>query len=182
MPHKPLDLIVAYDKNNGIGKNGTIPWRLPEDLKRFAQITTTTMDPNKQNAVIMGRKTWDSIPAKFRPLPNRFNIVLTLSNVEFPGALTVHSFHSALGAVNYDPKIERGFIIGGAEVYKRALEYVDGVYVTALAHDAECDVHFPVLGNEFILNAREEPRHYNGIDFKYLYYERVKQKTLTTPV
>lgn len=172
MSKKPLDLIVAYDKNNGIGKNGTIPWRLPEDLKRFAQITTTTVDPNKQNAVIMGRKTWESLPDKFRPLPNRFNIVLTLGNAELPGALAVHSFHSALGAVNYNPKIERGFVIGGAEVYKRSLGHVDGVYVTELTHDAECDVHFPVLDKEFTLTTKEDPRHYDGIEFRYLYYQR----------
>lgn len=175
MPKKPLDLIVAFDKNNGIGKDNAIPWKLPPDMKRFSQITSTTLDPDKQNAVIMGRKTWESIPERFRPLPNRVNIVLTLSNVELPGATTVHSFHSAINAVVHNPKVERAFVIGGAEVYKRALEHADGIYVTALTQEFECDVHFPQIGEEFALREWEETHHHAGIDFAYLYYRRIVQ-------
>jgi len=175
MPNKPLDLIVAYDANNGIGKNGAIPWKLPPDMKRFAQITSTTLDPDKQNAVIMGRKTWESIPERFRPLPNRFNIVLTLSNVEFPGAHAVHSFHGALNLVAHNPKIERAFVIGGAEVYKRAMSHADGIYVTALTGEFDCDVFFPKMREDFALREWEEPHHHAGIDFAYLYYRRIVQ-------
>ena len=175
MPNKPLDLIVAYDKNNGIGKDNSIPWRLPADLKRFAKITSTTLDPEKQNAVIMGRKTWESIPDKFRPLPNRLNLVLTLGHAEYPGATAVHSFHGALKIVADTPTIERAFVIGGAEVYKRAMEHADGIYVTALDADIDCDVYFPQIGKEFALREWDEPHHHAGIDFAYLYYRRIVQ-------
>lgn len=72
-----MNLIVAVDSRGGIGRNGGIPWRLPHELVRFAQLTTATTDPEKKNAVLMGRKVWESIPSKFRPLKNRLNIVLS---------------------------------------------------------------------------------------------------------
>lgn len=70
-----LNLIVAMcNSNRGIGINGEIPWRLPKDMKHFANVTTFTKDPKKINAVIMGRLTWQSIPKQFRPMPNRLNV------------------------------------------------------------------------------------------------------------
>jgi hypothetical protein len=73
----PMNIIVAVDKNFGIGKNNSLPWRLPKEHKHFVKLTTTTDNPNKINAVLMGRKCWESIPYKFRPLKNRLNIVLS---------------------------------------------------------------------------------------------------------
>lgn len=70
-------LVVAATRKLGIGKSGTMPWKLPGDLAYFKELTSKTAESGKQNAVIMGRKTWESIPAKFRPLPNRVNVVLT---------------------------------------------------------------------------------------------------------
>ena len=70
-------IVAACGKSLGIGFNGELPWRLKSEMKHFASTTSTTKDPTKKNAVIMGRKTWESIPAKFRPLKNRFNIVLS---------------------------------------------------------------------------------------------------------
>lgn len=72
-----MNLIVAVDDCGGIGRNGGLPWRLPAEMARFAKLTTSTVDSKKKNAVIMGRKVWESIPTKFRPLKNRFNIVLS---------------------------------------------------------------------------------------------------------
>ena len=73
---KEITIIVATERNGGIGFNNKIPWKLSNDMKMFKQITSTAM-PNKKNVVIMGRKTWESIPSKFRPLPSRFNVVVT---------------------------------------------------------------------------------------------------------
>lgn len=74
---RKFDLVVAATKKLGIGLNGTIPWRLKEDMNYFRKITTDTKDSSKKNVCIMGRKTYLSIPEKFRPLPNRFNIVIS---------------------------------------------------------------------------------------------------------
>ncbi|MFH4974016.1 hypothetical protein AB6A40_000725 [Gnathostoma spinigerum] len=72
-----MNIIVALDSVNGIGKDGTLPWNLPRDVAHFNSMTTKTSDPNKRNAVLMGRKVWESIPAKWRPLKGRFNVVLS---------------------------------------------------------------------------------------------------------
>jgi len=79
---KPFSLVVAATQRGGIGLNNSIPWKLSTDMKFFKKVTSTTTDASKLNAVIMGRKTWDSIPQKFRPLPGRLNIVLTRSSTE----------------------------------------------------------------------------------------------------
>lgn len=85
-----LTIIVAATKSNGIGLNGQLPWRLPKEIKYFAQVTSNAPE-GTQNAVIMGRNTWESIPKKFRPLPNRLNVVIT-SNPDY--ALYVYSLKS----------------------------------------------------------------------------------------
>lgn len=73
----PINIIVAMDSRGGIGKNGKLPWKLPKDMAYFHKLTTTTVDPKKINAVLMGRKNWESIPSKFRPLKGRINVVLS---------------------------------------------------------------------------------------------------------
>jgi dihydrofolate reductase len=74
---KPVNVVVACDENWGIGKDGTIAWSIPADMKHFASVTSSSSEPGLRNAVIMGKKTWSSIPAKFRPLKDRLNVVLT---------------------------------------------------------------------------------------------------------
>lgn len=127
---KPVSLIVACTGKGGIGKDGQLPWRLPGDMAYFKRVTTggSAADAGtgeKLNAVIMGRKTWDSIPAKFRPLAGRVNVVLSRN----PGALGLPadvlgatSLPAALSAVDNRADIDQCFIIGGAEVYREALE------------------------------------------------------------
>lgn len=75
---KTFSLVVASTQKGGIGLNGNLPWKkIPGDMAFFRKVTSTTTDPTLQNAVIMGRKTWESIPSKFRPLPGRLNVILT---------------------------------------------------------------------------------------------------------
>src|SRR3989338_11120601 len=102
----PFNIIVAVDAKNGIGKKGGLPWSLPADLKHFKKITFNTTDESKMNAVVMGRKTWDSIPAKFRPLPGRLNVVLTRDpQLPFPApVLRATGLPQALGLL--EKKIE----------------------------------------------------------------------------
>ena len=176
MPKKPLDIIVAFERSRGIGKAGTIPWHLPADLKRFSEITKTTEDPDKQNAVLMGRVTWESLPDKYRPLPHRRNIVLSTSLVELSGATVVRSFHSALRIINHDDSIERIFVIGGAQVYLSALDYAERLYVTELYVAIDCDAHFPVIDpSQFTVQRVQRPEHYCGVDFTYKTYTRINK-------
>lgn len=103
MQMRKFSLVVAATVPEfGIGFNGSIPWRIPEDLKFFKETTTSTKDESKQNAVIMGRKTWESIPSKYRPLPSRLNIVLT-RNTNSEIAYVLHSVFIALQI--YEPNV-----------------------------------------------------------------------------
>ncbi|PPR08126.1 hypothetical protein CVT24_012370 [Panaeolus cyanescens] len=153
-----LTIIVAATKANGIGVNARLPWRLPKEIKYFAQVTTQAPQ-GKQNAVIMGRNTWESIPKKFRPLPKRTNIVISRNpnyNLDATeGVVLQHNLQSALSLL--DPtssnNLHRGFIIGGATLYNESLELplsetmpnVDRILLTRILQPdfAECDVFMP---------------------------------------
>ncbi|KJA29106.1 hypothetical protein HYPSUDRAFT_61139 [Hypholoma sublateritium FD-334 SS-4] len=151
----PLTIIVAATKANGIGINGGLPWKLSKELKYFAQATTNAPEGH-QNAVIMGRNTWESIPKKFRPLPRRKNIVISTNphyNLDTisTSAVLAHNLKSALELSHAQtPNLNREFIIGGATLYTEAIKlppsptepYVDRVLLTRiLAPDfKECDV------------------------------------------
>lgn len=123
--NKTYQVVVAATSDMGIGKYGKLPWRLPGDLKFFKEITATTSDPNKKNAVMMGRKTWESIPHQFRPLPGRLNVVLTRSGSSDAAAtenvITCGSISLALKLLSQPPysiSIEKVFLIGGGEILR----------------------------------------------------------------
>lgn len=122
---RSYQVVVSATRDMGIGKDGTLPWKLPGDLKFFKDITVTTSDPSKKNAVVMGRKTWESIPLKFRPLPGRLNVILTRSgSFDFATAENVvicGSLDSALQLLATTPyclTVEKTFIIGGGEILR----------------------------------------------------------------
>lgn len=149
-----LALVVAVDSELGIGKDGTIPWRVPDDMRHFKRLTRTTLKPAAHNAVIMGRATWLSIPPKFRPLRERLNIVLSRqSDLDLPAGVTrAGDFQSAVERARA-ANAERVFIIGGAQVYAQALARPDcrEVYLTTLDRQFECDTHLPALPDDFTL-------------------------------
>ncbi|CAF0729038.1 unnamed protein product [Brachionus calyciflorus] len=151
-----LNLIVAMNNSNrGIGVNGTIPWRIPKDLKHFAKITTFTRDSSKKNAVLMGRKTWFSLPKNFRPLPNRLNVIISSNlnletcepkeNTDLNNILIFKSFNDAVETLidKYSDKLENIYAIGGSMIYKEALQFPKGflnrIYLTRVFSDIECD-------------------------------------------
>lgn len=170
---KQIDLIVAFCQNNGIGIQGAIPWKIPADLKLFRDTTSSTSDPAKQNAVIMGRKTWESIPERFRPLPKRRNIVLTSGDIDVLGVVCARSFVGAVAAAELDPTVERTYVIGGAEAYKSALPYATLIYVTRVSGDFNCDVFFPIIPLTFTLVSIEpDQRTADGIEYQYELYAR----------
>ena len=146
-----FNIIVAYTKNKGIGYNNTLPWKLKADMDFFRRKTTKTKDPSRKNVVIMGKNTYLSVPAKFRPLKDRINIVITSSYTE-EGLLTTSSFDSALKLVSSLDNVETIYVIGGSRVYSEALNHssCNKVYVTEILEpDFTCDVFFPNLPNTY---------------------------------
>lgn len=134
-PKGYLTLIAAVAKNGVIGDSNALPWHLPEDLKHFKQLTSG-------HAVIMGRKTWESLPLRFRPLPGRLNIVLTRDpSYAAEGATVVHSMADALAAAAG----RTAFVIGGAELYAHALPLADKLELTEIARDFPGDAFFPEI-------------------------------------
>lgn len=144
-----LKLIVATDRNYGFAKNGTIPWNSHTDLNHFAELTTTTVDHTKQNIVIMGRKTWDTLPIKHKPLKNRLNIIVsTTIKIESETCRTFETIESAVKFsihMHLTKKIENVFIIGGLSLYTYGLNSVllDKVYLTRIDAEYNCDQYFP---------------------------------------
>ena len=114
----------------------------------MSHFKTLTTGKNQKNAVIMGRKTWESIPEKFRPLPNRINIVLSSSQTEFEGAIDANSLNDALAKASSATNI---FVIGGAQLYSEALTHSDcnALHITKVFNHFDCDAHFPDYKSQF---------------------------------
>ncbi len=167
---KHIYAICAMDLNNGIGKNNLLPWKLKQDMVFFKNITTKTIDPKKQNCVIMGRKTWESIPESKRPLTNRINIVLTRDKeYQAKNAITLNSINEIF--LN-NKKIETFFVIGGAEIYKKFFNLFDGIYITEIQKKYDCDVFFPKIPSKFSIITKLGSGKENGITFDFLLYEK----------
>jgi len=139
-----LEAVVAVDERLGIGRAGTIPWRLPADLKHFKTLTRGSQ-AGETHAVIMGRKTWLSLPPRFRPLEGRHNVVLTRSaSWEANGTQTARTLHEGVEILSRKPDLGRVFVIGGHSVYAAAMEYgCETLHVTRVSGDHGCDVFFP---------------------------------------
>jgi len=153
-----IAFVVAISKNNCIGKNGKLPWDLPGDMKHFVKLTTGRV-------VLMGRKTWESIPDKFRPLPNRTNIVIT-RNTEYSvpeGVEVYNNIEKALDA----HKNEDIMIIGGAQIYNQTMDVVDTLYITHVDQFVDCDAFFPKINkNEWKETEREDLDEYSFVTYK----------------
>ena len=152
----PLNIVVAVDTKNGIGKDDALPWDLTGEIMHFREITTDTRSPKKKNVVVMGRKTWDPIPQEYRPLPERTNIVLTKNTgLQLPeGVLKADSFDQVLKMSNNEKLkniIETIFVIGGQQVYEEAVKYqeCEKLYVTHIHNDFDCDTFFPLFTDMF---------------------------------
>lgn len=150
----PFSIIVAVDSQFGIGKNGLLPWHLPSDLKYFKKITTQATSPAKTNAVIMGRKTWESIPPAFRPLSGRLNIVISRqAQLIVPeGVFHAKSLEEALSFLqNKKNNVGEIFVIGGAQIFQQALEHpsCQKIYLTCIEKEFLCDTFFPDVLHQF---------------------------------
>ena len=154
-----LKLIVAVSQNGVIGAGGKIPWHVPEDLKNFSKLTKG----GGRNAVIMGRKTWSSLPAKFRPLPERLNIVLARTSL-VSGVLQTNSLVGALEMAR-DEQCEEAWILGGQSVYQEALTRhigPDAEFRLSEMHVTHVGVAVPD-GDTFFPHFGEPLFHDNGV-------------------
>ena len=154
-----LHLIFARSANGVIGKDGGLPWRLPEDLAHFKR--TTSGHP-----VVMGRKTWDSLPPKFRPLPGRLNIVVTRQpHWQADGAMRAGTFEEAVARCG---DASDAWVIGGAEIYRQALPLAHTAVVTEIHADFEGDAYAPEFGPQWKEIDREHHTATNGLDFSFV--------------
>ncbi|MBL7873990.1 MAG: dihydrofolate reductase [Cyclobacteriaceae bacterium] len=162
-----ISLIAALAKNRTIGKNNDLPWHLPDDMKYFMQTT-------KGHHVIMGRKNYDSIPEKFKPLPGRTNIVVThKKDFIAPDCIVVNSLEAGIDLAKQANEKEV-FVIGGAEIYKLSLPIANRLYLTEINGHIEGDTFFPTIDNTWKETARihheKDSRHV--YDFDFVVYDR----------
>ena len=161
-----LALIAACGRGRVIGIDNRLPWQLPEDMKFFRETT-------RGKPVIMGRKTWESLPAAFRPLPGRLNIVVSRNpGFEAPGASVVASLPEALAAAG---DAEIAFVIGGAELYRQALPLADRLLLTEIDQAYDGDAFFPEFDrNTWTETARDARVAESGLAFAFVTYQRVR--------
>jgi len=175
----PVCIIVAIDEKLGIGKDGELPWHLTGDLKYFRDTTCTTRSAKKKNIVLMGRKTWQSIPKEFRPLPERINVVLTQNpNLDVPyGVLKAESFGKVLEMVRSEQLkniIETVFVIGGQQVYEETLKHDEcqNLYVTRIKGSFNCDAFFPDFEKNFDKVDSSTPHNEGPVTYQFELYKR----------
>lgn len=164
-----LNLIYARARNGVIGRHNALPWHLPEDLAHFKRHTQGC-------PVIMGRKTWDSLPPRFRPLPGRLNAVLTRDeNWIQNGTHRFDTLQSSLDFLKNQPEV---WVIGGAQVYAQALPLAQRVLVTEIDADYEGDAFAPALGPEWVETQRERHQTATGIGYSFITYLNPHQKEI----
>lgn len=158
-----IALVVAYSENRVIGRDGGLPWRLPTDLQHFRELTTG-------GVVVMGRRTYASIPERFRPLPERRNLVLSTDPTYVAdGAEVFGDLMSALGACGSDC-----FVVGGGVTYEEALPLAGRVHATEVEGQVEGDTFFPELpAGEWRIAEAGEPIEEHGHRFRFVTHERV---------
>jgi dihydrofolate reductase len=159
-----VSLIAAVARGGVIGRDGGIPWRLPEDMQRFRELTVG-------HPVVMGRRTWESLPDRFRPLPGRGNIVITRNpDWSAQGADRAPSIEEALALLESEPEV---FVIGGGEIYAAALPFADELLLTEIDAEVEGDTTFPEWDSgEFEETSRESHVAADGTRFSFVTYRR----------
>lgn len=166
MNRPTLALIAAVARNGVIGHDNRLLWHLPEDLKHFRRVTLGC-------PVIMGRKTWDSLPERFRPLPGRTNIVVTRNRAwQATGATVADSMSGALALAGDVPRI---CVIGGAQMYAAALPLANELVLTEIDRDFTGDVSFPTWSRAQFRELQRETHHAgepNDFDYAFVTYQR----------
>lgn len=171
-----VGLVWAQTASGVIGKAGTMPWHIPEDLKHFSKLTTG-------HPVIMGRKTWESFPAKYRPLPGRTNIVVTrqqgwADSPEASGAVVVSSLDAALLESQFAPGSQNVWIIGGGEIYRQSMDIANIAIVTVVDSDTDGDTFAPEFGEAWNLEGTQPAEGWltseNGTNYRIATWRRTE--------
>lgn len=165
-----LSLIAALASNRAIGKDNELLWHLPEDMRHFRETT-------RGKPVIMGRKTWESLPESFRPLPGRHNIVVSRDPAyQASGATLAGSLADALRQAEAKSTAEEVFVIGGATLYRQALPLANRLYLTEIEQDFDGDVFFPdVQPQDWDEISRQPSQGTSGPQFSFVVYQRREQ-------
>ena len=161
-----FDIVVATDSKGGIGRDGKLPWpTLKGDMKFFRELTTASDQKGVENAVIMGRKTWDSLPKRFQPLPDRINLFLSRDK----DRRCFFRAPSLEWALRIRECSNRCFVIGGASVYTEALKHPDlnRIYRTEVDGDFDCDTFFPETPARFTCEQVGDWVTENGITYRF---------------
>nr|XP_023030198.1 dihydrofolate reductase [Leptinotarsa decemlineata] len=178
-----LKMISAACENMGIGKDNNLPWKLKSEMEHFRRITSKTKDPHKKNVVIMGRKTWDSIPPKYRPMRNRINFVLSRSDLDLRSYEASYSFKNLEECIkkledeDFKKLYENAWVIGGSRIYAEAMksEYFYQLYLTRILKTFDCDTFFPELPDNLVKvsdpDVPEGKQIENDIEFIYNVYQ-----------
>lgn len=189
---RAVSVIVASAQNGGIGKDGQLPWRLPEDLAHFKRVTMASdTESGRLNAVIMGRRTWESIPEKFRPLAGRLNVVLTKAAADpaftspYPAdVLVAPSVKAAVGLLSARDDVSEIFVIGGQAAYQEAIEMpnCDRIFITRVGKDVDCDAFFPAFDSrEYDIVHVSKTRSHDGLPYDFVVYKRREAAGRSTP-
>ncbi|MBS1130255.1 MAG: dihydrofolate reductase [Proteobacteria bacterium] len=157
-------LIAAVAKNRVIGKDNTLIWNLPEDMAHFKALTAG-------QTVVMGRKTWESLPPRFRPLPGRRNVVISRqADYAAPGAEVANSLENALQLAS---TAESVFIIGGEQIYKQAMAVADRLEITDVDLEPAGDAWFPeIAATDWSVTQKNTPPSQSGTGFSFVTYRR----------
>ena len=179
---KKFSIILATDSKNWIWKNNSLAWDLKGDLKYFKEITSKTSDLSKYNAIIMGRKTWESIPSKFRPLPDRINCILS-RNLKYEDinskidnfVLHFNDFDHCLEELSKKENVENIFLIWWGSLYNQFINHpnLEKIYITKVNWDFSCDTFFDWVPNNFVVEKYSEEFEENWIKYSFWEYKRV---------
>ena len=165
-----VNLVLARAANGVIGKNNALPWHLLEDLAHFRTLTSGA-------PVIMGRKTWDSLPPRYRPLPNRINIVVTRQTEwAAEGAVRVPGLPEAIALCEQQLAPE-AWIIGGAQIFEAAQPFADRAIVTEIDREFDGDAYAPTFDTRWRETARARHVSVNGLPFSFVTLEREQNRS-----
>ena len=178
---KKFSIILAVDEKNWVGKDNDLAWKISADLKYFKKITASTKNFSNTNAVVMWRKTWESIPQKYRPLPYRINCILSRTitqeskdSQEDDLVLYFNSVESCLEELETKTDLEQIFIIGWANIYNQLLDHprLENIYLTQVYWDYNCDVFFDGVPDNFVVSERLGKKVEDGVEFEWQVYKK----------